>query len=271
MLTINDVAQFLEEFAPLRLAADWDNVGLLVGSRQGLVERVMTCLTITPSSAAEAMREKVGLVVAHHPLPFHPLKRITDDTTPGRLLLSLIRHGIAVVSPHTAFDSAGRGINQQLAEKLGLAGIAPLIPEREAGPSPDRLGTGRIGEISPPISLRDLALRASAALQLPGIQVVGKESAQIGRVAIACGSAGELLEAGRRAGCQAFVTGEATFHTCLEAEAGGVQLLLLGHYASERFGVEALASILQTQFPLLNIWASRDEGDPLHWIESPRV
>jgi putative NIF3 family GTP cyclohydrolase 1 type 2 len=83
---------------------------------------------------------------------------------------------------------------------------------------------------------------------------------------VACGSAGSFLAAAREEQCQAFVTGETTFHTCLEAEASGIGLVLVGHYASERFGVEALAEVLATQFPDTTIWPSRDERDPLVWI-----
>src|SRR5689334_23056183 len=110
--TVQEVCDFLETFAPARLAEEWDNVGLLVGDRKRPVRKVMTCLTITPASAAEAVAEGVDLIVTHHPLPFKPLKRLTADSLPGRLLLQLIGANIAVHSPHTAFDSAAAGINE---------------------------------------------------------------------------------------------------------------------------------------------------------------
>src|ERR1700748_2813281 len=104
MLTVSAIAALLEDFAPQRLAAEWDNVGLLVGDARHSVQRVMTCLTVTPQSVEEAINEKAELIVSHHPFPFHELKRVTTDTTDGRMLLDLIRSGIAVYSPHTAFD-----------------------------------------------------------------------------------------------------------------------------------------------------------------------
>src|SRR5262245_36054043 len=131
MLTLSAICDVLDEFAPPALAAEWDNVGLLVGDRAQKVERVLTCLTITPAVAGEAIRERADLVVTHHPLPFRPLKRLTADEPAGRLLLDLIRAGIAIHSPHTAFDSAAAGINQQFAEGLGLIELAPLVPAAE--------------------------------------------------------------------------------------------------------------------------------------------
>jgi dinuclear metal center YbgI/SA1388 family protein len=262
MHSLSDLCAFLESYAPPGLAAEWDNVGLLVGDRAQKVERVMTCLTITPASAAEAVRERVDLIVTHHPLPFRPLKRLTADQPAGRMLLDLIRAGIAIYSPHTAFDSAAAGINQQLAEGLGLTEIGSLEP----GPLAAQPGAGRFGRYAAPQSLGQIAARVKQFLKIGGLHAVGSLQRPIERVAIACGSGGEFLSAAIAQDCQLLVTGEARFHTCLEAESQGVALLLAGHFASERFGVERLADVLATQFPALTIWPSRRESDPLQWI-----
>ena len=128
MISVGDVVDLMERFAPSRLAEPWDNVGLLVGDRAAPAGRMMTCLTLAPATVAEAIEDSAQLVVTHHPLPFRPLGRLTADAHAGRLLLDLIRAGVAVVSPHTAFDSADEGINEQLARGLGLAGVEPLVP-----------------------------------------------------------------------------------------------------------------------------------------------
>jgi putative NIF3 family GTP cyclohydrolase 1 type 2 len=109
MVTIENVAKFLNSFAPLPLAEAWDNVGLLVGDRTAKAERIMTCLTITDASANEAIAERADLIVAHHPLPFGALKTLTTDSQDGRLLWKLAGARISVYSPHTAFDSAADG------------------------------------------------------------------------------------------------------------------------------------------------------------------
>ena len=123
MILIESIANYLESLAPATLAEEWDNVGLLVGARQAPVERLMTCLTITEDTVAEAIDQEADLIVAHHPLPFKPLKRLTRDTPEGRYLLDLLSKNIAIYSAHTAFDSAASGINQRLAERSGLSQI----------------------------------------------------------------------------------------------------------------------------------------------------
>jgi dinuclear metal center YbgI/SA1388 family protein len=263
MATIQDISNFFEQFAPSRLAEDWDNVGLLIGDPGQQVERLMTCLTVTPASAAEAAREDVGLIVSHHPLPFRPLKRITTESPTGRMLLQLIQAGVAVHSPHTCFDSAAMGINQKLAEGIGLQQIQPLAPIED---DPDGLGSGRVGRLADPVSLAECAERLKQFLSIDGLHMVGASTRPIEHIAVACGSAGSFLPAARERSCDLLVTGETSFHTCLEAEATDIALLLPGHYPSERFAVEILAEVLSDQFPAIEVWASRDEADPLQWF-----
>ncbi|MEX2111932.1 MAG: Nif3-like dinuclear metal center hexameric protein, partial [Pirellulales bacterium] len=200
MTTVRDVAQFLEAFAPAQLAEAWDNVGLLVGGSEQPVERVMTCLTITPDSVAEAVRTGTNLIVSHHPLPFRPLKRLTSETPDGRLLLALIEAKIAVYSPHTAFDSAEQGINQRLADGLRLSNIAPLVPGEAPGS-----GSGRFGRLTAQLTLAELAAQVKALLNIEHAQAVGALEQPVRAVAVACGSAGEFLAPAHAAGCDVLV------------------------------------------------------------------
>ena len=262
MHTAAQLCEFLDAFAPPELAAEWDNVGLLVGDRAQRVERLMTCLTITPAAAVEAIRQRADLIVTHHPLPFHPFKRLTTDEPGGRILLDLIRAGVAIHSPHTAFDSAAAGINQQLAEGLGLVEIEPLEP---AATGPLATGTGRCGRFPQPTTLGQAAARLKQFLRIAGLFVVGNPRMQVERAGIACGAAGEKLHLAIQRNCQLFVTGETHLHVGYDAIARGMGMLLAGHFASERFGVERLAEILAAQFPTLTVWASRDERDPFTW------
>lgn len=263
MSTIDQVAQFLNEFAPTRLAEDWDNVGLLVGDRSASAAKIMTCLTVTPESAQEAIDEKANLIVAHHPLPFRPIKRITTDSVATKMIWDLIRAGVSIYSPHTGFDSAAAGINQSLAERLALNEIVPIQPIAD---DPEQLGAGRIGKRATPISLLNFADEIKNDFGIKTLQVVGQPDDPIKKVAMACGSGGSFLSAAIRAGCDTFITGETTFHTALEAKANGVSLVLLGHYFSERFAVESLAVTLADQFKDTIVWASKEETDPLSWI-----
>lgn len=263
-ISIQQVCQTLAAVAPLRLAESWDNVGLLIGDRSRSCQRVMTCLTITPEVVAEATDQQVDLIVAHHPLPFKPIARLTTDTVASGMVLELAAQRIAVYSAHTAFDSAARGINQQLAEGLHLTDIAPLVPD-PSGASSDPDGSGRCGRVTE-MTLDQMMRQAAQFLKLSALRYVGDPQAAVTKIALACGSGGSFLDAAKRKGCNAMLTGESNFHGCLEAQAVGMGLILVGHYASERFAMEQLAEHLGSQHAELSVWASRSESDPLRQL-----
>ena len=261
MHPIDRVTAELESLAPLRLAADWDAVGLLVGARRPSIARVMTCLTLTPAVAGEAVRERIDLVVTHHPLPFRPVARITADTAPGRVLLELVGAGIGVWSGHTAWDSAAGGINDQLAALLHLQHVTPIIPDAVY----PLAGTGRAGAAATGVTVRDLAKMAGAALGAVAVQVSGPADRPAGRVGIVCGSGGDLIAEVARAGCDTFLTGELKLHDALAAEAAGMAAVAVGHHASERFSMDVLGRRLAEALPGLHCHASVADTDPLMW------
>jgi len=267
MTRVADIANWMETMAPLRLSADWDNTGLLLGDSQCGVLRVMTCLTLTPESVEEAVEGRADLVISHHPLPFRPLKKITTQDMTGRLLWQLASASVSVYCPHTAWDSAAGGINAMLAERLGLSGCRPLVPESlESG----ALGTGRVGVIAKGLSVAELAKRIGERVPscrmravLPGAAVSG---GLVRKVAIVCGSGASLLDIAIKQGCELFLTGEATFHQCLEAQAAGVSMLMIGHFASEKFAMDQLAVLCGATFADVEAWASLSEKDPVGLI-----
>ena len=132
MPTVADLAEYLEQFAPISTAAEWDNVGLLLGDRNTPVGRIMTCLTLTHDVAEEAVREQVNLIVSHHPILFRATKKLTVNSPDGKTLFPLLRAGVAVYSPHTAFDNCPGGINDILCRKLGVMKSSPLRPREAA-------------------------------------------------------------------------------------------------------------------------------------------
>src|ERR1017187_10431634 len=134
MTTVSDVAAWLEQFAPARLAEPWNNVGLNWGAPAEPVQKVMTCLTVTPTTAAEAIHERAGLIVSHHPILFREVKKIRADLPETGYLWKLARAGIAVASPHTAFDNTHNGINDLLCQRLGLGDVVPLRAAALAAP-----------------------------------------------------------------------------------------------------------------------------------------
>ncbi|QDT56104.1 GTP cyclohydrolase 1 type 2 [Caulifigura coniformis] len=260
-LTVGDIARFLAELAPPGLSEPWDNTGLLVGDENSPARNVLTCLTLTEDVAEEAAHAGVGLVVSHHPLLFKAVKRITAESSEGRTLLTLLKAGIAVYSPHTAFDSAAQGINRRLASKFGLSDIRPLRPTGDESPA----GGGRFGRLPEAVPLSEFLQVVRRSLGVDALGYVGQLDRSVRMVAVACGAAAEFLDDALHHDCDVLVTGEARFHACLDARAKGVAMILAGHYATERPAVEELAQLIAATFPGLVAAASRVESDPLKW------
>ena len=125
-IKLRDICKTLEDIAPLNLAAEWDNVGLLIGSEDSnsKISRMLLCIDLTEEVLTEAIRCKAQMVIAYHPLIFKPISRITSNTVP--VVLAAARRGIAVYSPHTALDAADGGTNDVLADILDLRDRKPL-------------------------------------------------------------------------------------------------------------------------------------------------
>jgi len=124
-MKIEDIAAIIDEIIPLRLAQDWDNVGLLIGDSKNDVKNILLTIDITREVVAEAKKLKTDLVVSYHPVIWDGLKKITADGPTG-VVYDLIRSNIAVFSIHTALDSAVGGVNDHLAEIVGIVNGEPI-------------------------------------------------------------------------------------------------------------------------------------------------
>ncbi|HLF14230.1 MAG TPA: Nif3-like dinuclear metal center hexameric protein [Bacteroidota bacterium] len=125
---VRDISGMIESWAPPAIAWERDNVGLLVGSPDSIIRKVLVCLDATPAVIDEAISMRTGLIVSHHPLMFAPLRQIDPGTRNGGMLASLLRHRIGLYAAHTNLDFTTGGVSHTLAERLGLKEISPLSP-----------------------------------------------------------------------------------------------------------------------------------------------
>lgn len=125
-ISCHNVIEVMEELAPSHLAESWDNIGLLVGSKDQPVSKILVTLDVTPTVFKYAVSHNVDMIITHHPVIFKGVTKLETDTAPGELLAGLIRAGIAVYAAHTNLDTAPGGVNDVLAAKLGLTETRPL-------------------------------------------------------------------------------------------------------------------------------------------------
>lgn len=124
-MKVRDIADVIDKIVPLKLAQDWDNVGLLIGNPEQSVRNILLTIDITAGVLAEAKKLKADLIISYHPVIWDALKKITTDG-PTNVVYDLIRSGISVFSVHTALDSAAGGVNDGLAEMIGIKDDQPI-------------------------------------------------------------------------------------------------------------------------------------------------
>ena len=244
-MKVRDVLDYLQTLAPVHMKYDWDNVGLLCGSRDKEVERVLVALDPFMDVCEEAARLDADLVVSHHPLIFRPFKSVTDDDPVGRSILYLVSHGIAAVNAHTNLDCAPGGVNDVLAGMLDLVDVQIIEPRGED------YGLLRKGTVQEQKLEHFLAL-VKEKLGTPVLRYVdGGRS--VHHVAVGGGSCGDEYEAALRAGCDTLVTADIKYNQFWDAKELGLNLIDAGHYYTENPVCAVLANHLQNRFPQLEV------------------
>jgi len=252
--TVNDVIQYMDQLAPLKTALEWDNSGLLIGERDNPVKRILASLDCTDRAVDEAVSLGVDMIITHHPLIFNSIKSITSDTALGRRIIKLIRGRVALLCAHTNLDMAEGGVNDILFDALGLAEKSPLMPD-----GTDEAGLGRVGELSSPMRLEDLASFVGSRLRLKHTRYIGDPDTMIYKAGLLCGSgsAVKYFAAAAASGCQAYITGDIKYHDAQAALDLGLCLIDATHYASEAPVVEYLCGYLREGFPEMIIHAAK--------------
>ena len=246
MTTVREIESFLYSWAPRELAESWDNVGLLVGDPEAAVERVLVALDITPQVAEEALERGCQLIVAHHPVmncAWHPVQTVRADDRQGRTLTALLRGGVAAICMHTNLDAAEGGVNDILAEKLGLTQPEMLTEEK----------IGRIGTLKCEIPLVEFTHSVIELLGCNGLRYVDA-GRPVHRVAVGGGACGCYVPQAVAAGCDTFVTSDLKYNDFLDTE--GLNLIDAGHFPTENVVCPALRDRLQRAFPAVGVLCS---------------
>ncbi len=266
-MTVKDVFRILETAAPTRWADHvypGDNVGFLVGRRDAPVMRVLVALDITPQTIAEARRLSAELIVSHHPVIFG-LKSITDESATGRIVLSLLEHGLSAICMHTNWDAAPGGVNETLADLLGLQPPLACLEAPYTDHDGRVYGMGRMGLLPAPMPADEFALQVKEVLNARGVRV-WKGSRPVHRVAVCSGSGSSLWSQAIQAGCDTFVAGDLKHHLFVEAMSLDITCIDAGHFATENPAMRPLADFLAREAPELQVFLSDEKQEPAQWV-----
>jgi dinuclear metal center YbgI/SA1388 family protein len=229
-MVIKELINKLDEFAPRELADLWesdptDNVGLMVGDEDREITGVLVSLDFDSGVLEQAINEGANFIITHHPMIFCPIRKVTDD-----LILKTIENKIAVFSMHTNLDWCKGGVNDCLAEKLGLTTVKPLKDE----------WIGRMGEFAKEMPLGEFVKVVRDRLG-GNPKFVGDVTKIVKRVALCGGGGNSLIGDAMDVGCDVFVTADVPFHVGKKAWEANMALIDAGHFETENTVTEPLA------------------------------
>lgn len=240
MSTVTHIYDAIDRLAPFWLTMDFDNTGILVGDRNREIACALLALDCTPAVVEQAKQLGAQLIITHHPVIFHPLKRVNEDA----VVYQLIRSDIAVISAHTNLDIAQGGVNDALASAIGLRDCRGLeLLNEQTG-----AWLGRIGTLPEPLSPEAFAAHIKACLNASSIKFSAAPRV-IRTVALCSGSGADCLDAAISAGADALLTSEVKQHEYLAATAAGISIFDAGHFDTEDIVIEPLRDYLAKEIP----------------------
>lgn len=257
-MKLQQTIQILENIAPLSVAEEWDNVGLLINPlRPRNVKKILLTIDLTDAVADEAIAGKADLIIAYHPILFRPANRLNADHAHDRAVMKLVQKNTAVYSPHTALDAVIGGVNDWLADGVGEGEVSVLQPIDNTD-----AGQGRLVELRKPIKLKTLAQRVKKHLGLKTLRIAAADADTPVQTVALCAGAGTDAFKGIRADC--FLTGEMSHHNVLAATLNGSHVILCEHTNTERGYLPVFGTILRKALGNgVDISVSEIDSDPI--------
>ncbi|MFC1771352.1 Nif3-like dinuclear metal center hexameric protein [Candidatus Margulisiibacteriota bacterium] len=232
------IIEIMETWAPLELAAEWDNSGLQIGKKDQEIQKILISLDVDPAVLEKVKTSKYDLVITHHPLIFKPLKQIVVNKDIGEIIDIFIKNDTSLYSAHTNLDAAPGGVNDCLIKAFNF------------DPGKGRVFSQNLGKWF----FNDRCLNLEALRSLHNCNILGaKNKNEIKKIAFACGGGGSLLKELIDLEIDAYITGELGYHDILTCELNNITALCLGHKESEEFILPEIQNRMLKQFPNLEI------------------
>tara|TARA_R110002074_G_scaffold175400_11_gene338641 strand:- start:4120 stop:4899 length:780 start_codon:yes stop_codon:yes gene_type:complete len=259
-MTIKDVANYLEEIAPLQQAEDFDNVGLLIGDYSTKVSGVLVTLDTLEETVEEAIANKCNLIVSFHPIIFSGLKKINGNSYVERVVLKAIQNNIAIYATHTALDNSKVGVSAKMCEVLGLQNTNILLPKENSD-----IGMGMMGELAKPMNENDFLKYVKMIFNSGGVRHSKILDKSIKKVAVLGGSGSFAISNAIEEKADAYISADFKYHDFFKAE-GKILLIDVGHYESEQFTKNLLVEYLTKKFTSFAVVLSEKSTNPIYYI-----
>ena len=236
-----EIIKIIEKKFPRENAEDWDNIGLLIGDYDKEVQKIQFSIDATLEVIDNAIKEKVDMIITHHPIIFKAIKEINEQTVLGKKIRALIKNDINVYSIHTNLDSTIDGLNDYVLKKLEIEESKILDLDKEKN-----CGLGRVFKLKTPISLSKYSDFIKEKLDISNLRVITNDlDTDIKKVVLINGSAMSYWRKAKKENIDLFITGDVSYHDALDAKEAGLSVIDFGHYESENFFSDILVKELK--------------------------
>lgn len=260
-MLIREVTDVIERFAPLAWQESYDNAGLIVGRPDDEVHRALLAVDVTDEVMAEAEREGCDMVITHHPIVFHALKRFNSADQVQRCVERAIRGGIALYACHTNLDSAPGGMSWRLAEMLGVGDLRVLQPAQ----ADEKVGFGVVGELPEPMATVEFMRRMQRVLGVRVVRHSDIASPEVRRVAVCTGVGASMIGDARRAGADIYVTADMKYNDFMTPDKA-LTVADIGHFESEYCAIQILFDILSKNLITFAVRKSESSRNPVNYL-----
>ena len=259
-MKVREITSLIEAFAPLSLQESYDNAGLIVGREDDEIHRVLLTVDVTEEVIEEALEQECDMIVAHHPIIFHALKRFNSSSYVERCVEQAIRHGIVIYAAHTNLDSAQDGMSWRVAQMLGLENIKVLDPTSSEG-----VGFGVVGELSEAVASEDFMRRVMECFSVGALRHSDIVLPKVKRVTICTGAGGSLIDKARDAAADIYLTSDLKYNDFMRHEKS-IILADMGHFESEYCVIQILFDILSKKIPIFAVRKSVRSRNPVNYM-----
>ena len=235
-MKLKEIAECIEQSFPKFFAMERDNVCILVGDENKEINKILVCCDVDESVVKEAAQKGADLIISHHPLMFFPINHLNEDNPEQRTLRLLIKNDICLYTAHTNLDVGLGGINDYMAELLGLVDteVIDYVCDYEG----KKHGYGRFSVLREDMTLREILRKCREVFNLDGCRYVGELDDKIRTVAINTGGGAGIMDLCFALKADLFITGDVKYNPARDAYERGMDVIDIAHYDTEKITMD---------------------------------
>ena len=255
----HEIISTMETLAPPKLAESWDNVGLMLGSQNSDINKILFALDCSEAVINEAIEIGANMIITHHPFIFKPIKTLDFEAPIGKRIKKAIVNNINIYSAHTNLDIAEDGTNSTLSNLLELNNVTGLFQTGETS------FLGKIGYLKQEMTLNELANFVKEKLNLNHLVISGNKSTKIKKVGLCTGKGtdADFMQIAKNNDCQCYITGDLGYHDAQYAQDIGLCVIDGTHYFTEVIIVPVLCEYIKNKIPNVECVCSKINGQTL--------